>query len=221
MVHMGRYGPWSITKEDLVEVWSYRAGISVTALAFLYVGAYALLPSEQESLRSGMKDYLDLATLVGCAGLGLSLYQIHIYVAVLKRALQVLWGVGTLAIAALALTQDAPVAEFVYQHPVWMWAVGPAFAALTGVAFKEGFCYNKFEAAGLFGAIPLMTGGHLLGIWPEKVELGLLASCMVLLSIFAGRKYTQRVQDDIGDKSVFEFLKLPPEQQEAILRKEE
>ncbi len=37
------------------------------------------------------QDYLDLATLVGCAGLGLSLYQIHIYVAVLKRALQV-WG---------------------------------------------------------------------------------------------------------------------------------
>lgn len=32
VVHMGRYGPWSITKEDLVEVWSYRAGISVTAL---------------------------------------------------------------------------------------------------------------------------------------------------------------------------------------------
>ncbi len=30
--------------------------------------------------------------------------------------------------------QDAPVAEFVYQHPVWMWAVGPAFAALTGAA---------------------------------------------------------------------------------------
>ncbi len=88
---MGRYGPWSITKEDLIEVWSYRAGISVTALgevqlsvlfcswplrvpgapglmpvvsaassfplctAFLYVGAYALLPVGQESLRSGMQ----------------------------------------------------------------------------------------------------------------------------------------------------------------------
>lgn len=33
--------------------------------------------------------------------------------------------------------QDQPVTEFVAQNPVAVWAVGPFFAAVTGVAFKE------------------------------------------------------------------------------------
>lgn len=37
-----------------------------------------------------------------------------------------------------------------------------------------------------------------------QVEQGLLASCCVLLAVFAGRKYTQAFKDDIGDKSIFE-----------------
>jgi len=36
--------------------------------------------------------------------------------------------------------------------------------------------------------------------------------------VFAGRKYVQPVKDDIGDKSVFEFRKLPLEQQQALLQ---
>lgn len=44
--------------------------------------------------------------------------------------------------------------------------------ARAGVAFKEGFCYNKWEAAGLFGSMPLLMGGHLLGIWPAEVGRG-------------------------------------------------
>ncbi|EFJ47092.1 hypothetical protein VOLCADRAFT_75214 [Volvox carteri f. nagariensis] len=167
--------------------------------------------------RDAMRAFLDPVAVAGSAGLGASLQLIHIYLAPLKRALQVLWAVGTAGLLYIILTKDAPAAVFVYEHPAWLWAVGPLFAALTGVAFKEGLCYNKWEAAGLFGALPLTFGGHLLRLFPENVEHGLLASCIVLLSIFAGRKYTQAFKDDIGDKSIFEFQEMPVEEQQALL----
>lgn len=44
-----------------------------------------------------------------------------------------------------------------------------------------------------------------------------LAIFTVLVTIFAARKFTQPVKDDIGDKSVFIFQALPEEQQEAQL----
>ena len=48
----------------------------------------------------------------------------------------------------------------------------------TGVAFKEGMCYGKPEAAGLFFVTPLLLLGHLTGWMPEsgqQVILNLLA----------------------------------------------
>ena len=45
----------------------------------------------------------------------------------------------------------------------------------------------------------------------------LLVAFTVLVMIFAARKFTQPVKDDIGDKSVFEFQKLPKDEQEAKL----
>lgn len=45
--------------------------------------------------------------------------------------------------------------------------------------------------------------GHLSGVVPSGVESALLLLFTVLFVVFAGRKYTQAVKDDIGDKSVF------------------
>ncbi len=38
-----------------------------------------------------------------------------------------------------------------------------------------------------------------------------------LVLVFAARKYTQPVKDDIGDKSVFQFQALPEDEQERRL----
>ncbi len=38
---------------------------------------------------------------------------------------------------------------------------------------------------------------------PEEGERGVLAAMLVLLDVFAARKWVQPVKDDIGDKSVF------------------
>jgi hypothetical protein len=40
------------------------------------------------------------------------------------------------------------------------------------------------------------------------MEKGLLGTWCVLIAVFAARKYTQEVKDDIGDKSVFIFADL-------------
>jgi hypothetical protein len=53
---------------------------------------------------------------------------------------------------------------------------------------------------------------------PLQVQLVLLAGVCGAGGVFAARKYTQAVKDDIGDKSVFEFRKLPEEEQERMMQ---
>jgi uncharacterized integral membrane protein len=73
-----------------------------------------------------------------------------------------------------------------------------------GVAVKEGFCYGKPEAAGIALLLPLLLLGHLTQLLPPAALQVVLAGAVGATSVFAGRKYTQAVKDDIGDKSVFE-----------------
>jgi uncharacterized integral membrane protein len=75
----------------------------------------------------------------------------------------------------------------------------------TGVAVKEGLCYGKGEAAALGLLLPLLLLGHLSHLAPAESPAGhvLLVASAVTVAVFAGRKYTQPVKDDIGDKSVF------------------
>ena len=47
-------------------------------------------------------------------------------------------------------------------------------------------------------------GGHLTGLLSNDVETVLAAAFTVTYLVFAARKYTQAIKDDIGDKSVFE-----------------
>ena len=113
-----------------------------------------------------------------------------------------------------------PAAEFAVGHPWAIWLVGPLFASLTGLAFKEGACYGKFEAGFLFFAVPALLLGH-LGFSHgevstlERVALGANTAAYV---VFAARKYTQAVKDDLGDKSVFEFQALSEREQARRLR---
>ena len=47
---------------------------------------------------------------------------------------------------------------------------------LTGVAFKEGFCYRKWEAAGLALCVPTLLLGHLTQLVPVEVCVMYLSS---------------------------------------------
>lgn len=211
--HNGVYGPWSIEKEDVLEVYGYRAGLTASAAAF-GIGTILTLASPDDA-----SSVLNPLCMLGSAGLGASLLLIHIYVTPLKRTLQILWGLGTAGGVYLMMTQEGPLPLYVVHHPWAVWLVGPLFAALTGVAFKEGVCYGKAEAGLLFGCMPLLLLGHLSGLLPEGVQEVMTGVTALVFAVFAGRKFTQQVKDDIGDKSVFEFQKMSAAEQQEHLRR--
>lgn len=208
-VNPGLYCDWSVTDADVAEVWAYRVSLSVVALSVLACSSQAFIGAGTGSDPS----WLDAAYFTGAAGLGVALRLIHMYVDPIKKFMQALYAAGlagSIGVAALASqTGDGgSVPAYVVAHPAAVWAVGPMFAALTGVAFKEGMCYGKAECAALFFVVPATLLAHLTGLANEEIEKGLLGTWCVLIAVFAARKYTQEVKDDIGDKSVFIFADL-------------
>jgi uncharacterized integral membrane protein len=145
--------------------------------------------------------------VVFCGALGVSLLTIHIYMVVLHRALQGAWLVGCLASGAIALLTPEPLLLYLYEHPLTLLGVGFVFVALTGIFFKEAFCFDRLETKLLTPLVPLLLLGHLVGILPVAVEQGLLAAWALLFLVFALRKTVQEIPADIGDKSVFDHLK--------------
>lgn len=221
-VYQGVYGPWSIDPSDIREVISYRSGLVMAAASFVVAASTAFLPVDS-SLSQTLEQNLDLFFLLGASGLGVSLYLIHIYVTEIKRTLQALWALGVIGSLLTYITLARPahqgLVQYVVDNPTAVWFVGPLFAALTGLVFKEGLCYGKLEAGVLTFIIPTILLGHLTGVMDEGVKLTLLGLWMALFIIFAGRKFTQPVKDDIGDKSVFIFNALPEEEKAALLEK--
>ncbi|HEY9648841.1 MAG TPA: DUF2301 domain-containing membrane protein, partial [Chroococcidiopsis sp.] len=100
-----------------------------------------------------------------------------------------------------------PLAIAVYQHPVSILGIGFTFAALTGIFFKEAFCFNRFETKLLTPLVPMLLLGHWIGILPTVTEQIMLAAWAALFMVFAVRKAIQPIPPDIGDKSVFEHLR--------------
>lgn len=219
-VFQGMYGPWSIDSNDVREVLLYRAGLVTTAVTFVMAASRAFLP-EDNFLHSFANQSSDILYGIGAGGLGISLLLIHIYVTPIKRTLQLLWAAGVLGSLVVALKFAAPLDEslvnFVLQNRWAIWLVGPLFASLTGLVFKEGLCYGKLEAAILVFVIPTLLLGHLSGLSDEKVELPLLLAWMALYTVFTARKFSQPIKDDLGDKSVFVFNALSEEEKQSLL----
>ncbi|MCO5567708.1 hypothetical protein L7F22_021402 [Adiantum nelumboides] len=205
-VFQGMYGPWSIDSNDVREVLLYRAGLVTTAVTFVLSASRAFLP-EDNSLSAFINQSSDVLYAIGAGGLGLSLFLIHIYVTPLKRTLQLLWAAGVLGSLVLALKfaapQDEGLVNFVLENRWAVWLVGPLFASLTGLVFKEGLCYGKLEAALLFFVIPAVLLGHLSGLADVKVELPLLFAWISLFGVFTARKFTQPI------KTAVLFIVLP------------
>ncbi|MEI8250052.1 MAG: DUF2301 domain-containing membrane protein [Synechococcus sp. ELA057] len=197
-VFEGMFGRYTITAGDRREVLGYRLALTVVAVAQIalliqwrLLGAAALWPW----------------LLLMAAGLGLALRWIHIYLRPLHRALQLLWLLGCLGGCALAWREGpAGMMPAVAAQPLWILAVGPFFAALTGVGFKEFFCFRRPEAIGLTLLLPLALLGRLSGLLAPSACLLLLALASALLLVLCLRKFPMPAAADVGDKSVFEHL---------------
>ena len=202
-IYQGQFGEFTITKDDRNGVILYRASLLIAAICSGIGILATLLPHTVPfGLLSALYAGFSLA-------LGVALAMIHIYVKVLHKALQVFWAIGSLVavvLATIAFQNHQSLALYVAQHPTSILGIGFTFVALNGIFFKEAFCFNRLETKFLVAIVPSLLIGHLLGIVPVEIEKLLLSAWAVLFTIFALRKCVQNIPDDIGDKSVFEYL---------------
>jgi uncharacterized integral membrane protein len=199
-VYEGQFGTFTVDAHDRQEVILYRAGLVVAA------GSFALATASL----FGMPD-LAPAIATACyalmwLALGLSFFKIHIYLRALHRTLQVFWAIGGVASLAIALLFPTPLALTAYQQPLTIFGIGFTFAALTGIFFKEAFCFNRLETKFLAVLVPALLLGHMAGVLSAHTERGMLIAWSALFVVFALRKVIQPIPPDIGDKSVFDYL---------------
>lgn len=208
----GVYGKWTVREEDFKEVWAYRVSLTVLAASTVTLSTRLVAGGD------------DIVCALAIASLGIALQLIHIYVTPLKRTLQVFWALGALGFiyvtVADAARADVSTLEYIIGNP-WpsTFLVGPIGAAITGITFKEGICYRKNECFLLTIAVPMLFLVHLFGGDRSAPWLGWTLDVVVcaLGTVFAARKYTQPVVDDIGDGSVFALMRLSEEEREAKL----
>ncbi|HEY9889822.1 MAG TPA: DUF2301 domain-containing membrane protein [Candidatus Obscuribacterales bacterium] len=213
MVYQGEFGAFTIEAHDRQEVLWYRAGLAIAALSFAIATVGILRWGTVPWVVQGVS----LLYTVFWLALGLSLLKVHIYLRPLHRLLQGFWLVGGIASLAIAHFAPEPFALTVYAHPQTLWGVGFTFAALTGIYFKEAFCFNRFETKILTPLVPFLLVGHLFHGLPPSWESILLGVWAVHFVIFALRKSVQPIPPDIGDKSVFEYLRQPRPQTDSGL----
>lgn len=199
--YKGQFGEYTITKRDRLEVIVYRGGLVLAAASFAI--ACNLFFFQGRSALPAITPLFALFSL----GLGISLVYIHIYMKALHRVLQGFWLIGTVATIAIATSSNEPLALYIYNHPLTLFGTGFTFAALTGIYFKEAFCFNRLETKILTPIVPLLLLGHISGIIPVEMEQVLLGIWSIGFSVFAVRKMIQAIDPDIGDKSVFDYLK--------------
>ena len=202
-VYQGQFGEFTINEDDRKEVIIYRTGLIVAALALAIAGNLILWQATNLLVLKAVT----LLFFVFALGLAVSLLTIHIYLVPLHRTLQGFWLIGFVSALILAWQNNQPLALFVYNHPLNILGIGFIFAALTGIYFKEAFCFNRLEAKVLTVLVPFVLVGHIFGLLSAPIEKIFLSNWIILFIIFAFRKIRQPIAADIGDKSVFTYLK--------------
>jgi uncharacterized integral membrane protein len=208
-IYQGQFGNFTITDRDRQSVVIYRAALMVAAVSF-GIGTIAILLSQSGENAGANPQVLTLVNWLYIAfsvSLGIALATIHIYMAILHRTLQLFWAIGCVSALSFVLYYREPLASIVYHQPLTILGVGFTFAALTGIFFKEAFCFNRLETKFLTFIVPLLLLGHLTNALPQPAEVILLAIWAGLFLVFAIRKVIQQIPPDVGDKSVFEYLK--------------
>jgi uncharacterized integral membrane protein len=197
-VFEGVYGSFTITATDRREVLGYRLALLAVA-----IGEAALLLQWQGWGSRWLWPWL----VVMAVGLGLALRWIHIYLRPLHRALQLFWLLGCIGGVILA-AQAGPegMLAALAADGRWIWAIGPFFAALAGIGFKEFFCFQRPEAIGVTLLLPVALLGRLSGLLDPATTGTLMAVQAALLLVLCLRKFPMPAAADVGDKSVFAYL---------------
>ena len=194
----GVYGEFIVTSNDKKEVLFYRLSILFCGLFFsVGLAQWFTIGSHQLWI-----------WLIGISiSVGLSLKWIHIYLRPLHQTLIIFWVLGCIGFAILAY--HFGLTSIIYgirENPKSTLLIGPLFAALTGIGFKEFFCFRRIEAIGITIFIPITLIGYLTELANERFTFTMLVVSALLLLIMGIRKFNLPSEADIGDKSVFDFL---------------
>ena len=194
----GVYGDYIVTSEDKKEVLFYRFSILSCAL-FFSTGLIQWFTNGSNQI---------WIWLLGMSiSIGLSLKWIHIYLRPLHQTLTIFWVLG--CIGFLILSYHFGVTNLIYglrENPKSVLLIGPLFASLTGIGFKEFFCFRRIEAIGITIFIPIALIGYLTELANERFTFAMLVVSSLLLLLMGIRKFNLPAEADIGDKSVFDFL---------------
>ena len=195
----GFYGSYKITNTDKKEVRNYRISLLACSLS-LFFGLIHL---------SIFNNNLAWIWLVSIAiNLGFALNWIHIYVRALHNTLKLFWILGCLGLVIMTANLGINnILSSIINQPIWTILIGPLFAALTGLGFKEFFCFRRPEAFGLTIILPITLIGYIANLMNSSIVMSLLFLCAVLFVILSIRKFGIDAAADIGDKSIFEHLK--------------
>ena len=204
-VYQGQFGEFTITDRDRQGVVIYRTALMIAAISF-FLGTILVLLPENLIDRTNSLNLITGLYIIASVALGIALATIHIYLEILHRALQIFWAIGLISAIVIAWQNNQPLVSVVYQQPLTLLGIGFTFVALTGIFFKEAFCFNRFETKILTLLVPLLLLGHLINAIPQTIETLMLIAWAGLFLIFATRKAIQPIPPDIGDKSVFEYL---------------
>ncbi|MBW3041283.1 DUF2301 domain-containing membrane protein [Prochlorococcus marinus] len=194
----GVYGDYIVTPKDKREVLFYR-------LSILFCGLFFSLGLFQWFTNGSSQVWISFAGLG--ISLGLSLKWIHIYLRPLHQTLVLFWATG--CIGLVIVTYHFGLTNLISslkENPKLVFLVGPLFVSLTGIGFKEFFCFRRTEAIGITIFIPIAFIGHLTELISEKFTFSLLVLSSLLLLVLGIRKFNLPAEADIGDKSVFDFL---------------
>jgi len=194
----GVYGHYKITQDDHIEVLYYRIALLSCGI-FYSIGLLQWLIIDPH--------WAGLWLIPLSISLGLSLKWIHIYLVNLHKLLIFFWAIGFVGVVTLLITLGPKdMLTLMNEKPLLILIIGPLFAALTGIGFKEFFCFQRPEAIGFTILIPLALLGHISGILNSTVVISQLILSAFLLLLLTIRKFNMDTSADVGDKSVFNYL---------------
>ncbi|BAQ61000.1 hypothetical protein GM3708_1406 [Geminocystis sp. NIES-3708] len=202
-IYEGQFGNFIITQEDRKEVMIYRLGLALAGVSFA-VGILLFLWLDFTPI---IDQVLTILFALFIMSLGVSLQKIHIYLKPLHNTLKVFWLIGTISTIVFAINSQGYLVNFIKNQPLSLLGIGFIFASLTGIFIKEAFCFNRIESKILSFMIPSLLLGYMMDIFPLKLEQFLLTTWGILFLVFLMGKSIQEISPDIGDKSVFEYLK--------------
>ena len=194
----GVYGDFIVTSNDKKEVLFYR-------LSILFCGLFFSIGIAQWFTNGSHQVWIWLLGMT--ISMGLSLKWIHIYIRRLHQTLTIFWLLG--CIGFLILSYHFGATNLIYglrENPKSILLIAPLFASLTGIGFKEFFCFRRIEAIGITIFIPIALIGYLTELANASFTFTILILSSLLLLILGIRKFNLPAEADIGDKSVFDFL---------------